>query len=1006
MKVKSRQKANVLEEIFHFHALPDTGASKSVISYDLAKANQIKIEENRRIPLHACNNSDLQCIGAADVVVDQNGHNTEIEVLVAKNMKNEFLIGWRDLIKMGIIHENFPCSVRSVSCPVCKPIGYQHHISATLPDPELVKLFEEFADVFNSEGELRAMVRPPMHITLKKNVKIIPTKVLTGRRIPFNLVKKADEEIEALVSSGVLQEAPEPTEWISPSMFVPKPNSTALRLVTDFRNLNQYVERPVQPFPTASEIVSCIPDGTKCFLKLDAVKGYFQIPLDEESMALTSFLIPGKAVYQYRRAPMGLNASGDEYCKRGDAALAGISNIKKIVDDILIFGQNRKSVLDTARQVLRRCREHGITLSKKKAEFGSCVKFAGYVISTQGVAPDPEKLSALRNFPTPKNLTDVRSFLGLANQLGSFIPDLAHVSKDLRMLLKKDVSWLWLPAHDVAFQKTKEALLQHAVLSHFNNDAYVELLTDASRLNGIGYALIQRDRDDRIRLVQCGSRSLTTSETRYATIELELLAAVWAIRKCRYYLAARMFTLVVDHRPLVGVFHKDSLDAIDNRRILSLLDKIAGYTFTVQWVPGKNHCIADALSRAPVFQPSEEDEDDIKVDIYRVLTRSSTNVRLKRLSEVAAHDKEYQQIIEVWKKASHPSSLAVTHPAKQYASIWENISLDVSGLLLFNDRIIVPRDCRKEILEALHIAHTGISKTRKNAKQLYYWPGLNEEIRKKLVNCDECQRLRASQSKERFITTSATRPLEKMSADLFQSGGKHYLVLVDRYSGYPFVNQLQRLDTQSIWNHLMSTWYLTGFPKSLRTDGGPQFRGPFLQLCTQYGITHELSSAYHPESNGHAEAAVKNMKYLLQKYDHVWKKFQPALLEWRNTPRSGSEHSPAQLMFGRRQQTMLPMTDEAQARSDVTLGKNSHASQSPQLPVEGNSQETLVLNSKEKNYRVLQIGEKVRIQNAVTKRWDGIGTILEIRDNNRSYLVQDNFDDSHILRNRIFLKPF
>ena len=279
--------------------MPDTGASKSVISYDVAQAHQFKIDRTRQIPLHACNKSDLNCVGAVDIVVDFKGNQTEIEALVAKNMRNEFLIGWEDLIKMQIIDTSFPDSRPATrSCSCCRI-----HVCAVQPDAELQKFFDKFDDVFDASGVLKAMKGTPMHITLKKNVKVVPTKVLTGRRIPLNLEKQAEEEIQALVSSGVLREAPGPTEWISPSMFVPKPNSNSLRLVTDFRSLNKYVERPVAPFPSASDIVSCIPEGTKYFMKLDAVKGYFQIPLDEESMALTSFLIPGKAVYQYTRAP-------------------------------------------------------------------------------------------------------------------------------------------------------------------------------------------------------------------------------------------------------------------------------------------------------------------------------------------------------------------------------------------------------------------------------------------------------------------------------------------------------------------------------------------------------------------------------------------------------------------------------------------------------------------------------------------------------------------------------
>ncbi len=227
---------------------------------------------------------------------------------------------------------------------------------------------------------------------------------------------------------------------------------------------------------------------------------------------------------------------------------------------------------------------------------GNTITFAGYILSDQGVRVDPDKLKAMRDFPEPTNITKLRSFLGLATQLGHFLPDLAHVSTLLRMLLKQDIAWLWLPEHSAAMAKTKAALLKPAETYHFDPKKKSHLFTDASHLHGIGYALIQYDRDHP-HLVQCSSRSLTPTEANYAIIELECLAITWAIKKCRIYLAGSNFNVYSDHKPLKQIFETKSLDHMEGSRAHRLIQMVSPYMFQFSYVKKrKEHLIADMLS--------------------------------------------------------------------------------------------------------------------------------------------------------------------------------------------------------------------------------------------------------------------------------------------------------------------------------------------------------------------------------------------------------------------------
>ena len=190
-------------------------------------------------------------------------------------------------------------------------------------------------------------------------------------------------------------------------------------------------------------------------------------------------------------------------------------------------------------------------------ELGSKINFAGHLISDEGIQPNENKYASVSEFPTPKNLKDLRAFLGLAIQLASFVPDLAHMTSTLRPLLKKGNAWLWLDEHEKAFKRIKALQTAKTIIHPFDPKKPTTLLTDASRLHGLGFALMQDYENASPKLIQCRSCCHTPIQQRYATIELECLAIQWAVRKCDYYLRGLPdFKILTDHRPLVGIFAK------------------------------------------------------------------------------------------------------------------------------------------------------------------------------------------------------------------------------------------------------------------------------------------------------------------------------------------------------------------------------------------------------------------------------------------------------------------
>ena len=186
------------------------------------------------------------------------------------------------------------------------------------------------------------------------------------------------------------------------------------------------------------------------------------------------------------------------------------------------------------RIMLNRCRENNITISQKKLEMGKLIHFAGHIISDEGIQPDEEKYTAISRFPQLNSVRDLRSFLGLAQQLASFIPDLAHMMSTLCPLLKKGVAWTWTDDHENSFKEVKNLLTSKTIIHPFDQEAETFLLTDASRLHGLGFALMQQ-KDGEHFLIQCGSCSLTLTRQRFTTVELKCMAIQWAIKKSEFY---------------------------------------------------------------------------------------------------------------------------------------------------------------------------------------------------------------------------------------------------------------------------------------------------------------------------------------------------------------------------------------------------------------------------------------------------------------------------------------
>ena len=949
---------------FTFNSFPDTGSVTSLISRNLATKFKIEVLPCKPgISFIAINGDPIKVNGKAILNVSApNGITAPISFIISEDVKNDVLIGYSDLKELKVISDKFPiASIKSST--------YFNQKAAIALKSSLI---ERYPEVLSGNLPSSGIKGDRMKIFLNNRDDIPPTKVLTARPIPIHYQKEADILIKKALDEGIIARVDAPTEWCALAFFVQKPNG-GLRLVTDFTGLNRRVQRPTHPFPSSFDIISGLDPDAKVFAKLDALSGYHQVELTEKASFMTTFLLPSGR-YRYLRAPMGLSSSSDEFCRRSDAVLTGISGMRKLVDDILVGGKDMADLESKLITILDRCSEHGFVLSKKKFEIGTSVEFAGFQISAGGITPSHKKLEAIANFPTPSNVSSLRSFLGLTNQLRCFVPNLSKITEVLQGLLKKNVAFQWLPDHQESFENAKSELLKELSLHHFSPNLNTKLITDASRLYGIGFALLQyKPGDDKPScILQCGSRSLSMAEKNYSTIELECLGIQWAMHKCSHFLRGlSSFRVLTDHRPLVGIFAKP-LSEIDNPRLLRYRERMLAYSFEVQWLPGKANIIADTFSRFPASKPPVG-----TVPIRACLLGQSLLV--DKIKAEAKTCSAYTSIFGAFSNGKHPSQLPEAHPARTLLSVWDTLSAVDDNLLCINTKqLFVPTGCRKDVLEKLHLSHGGMTRLYNTARSIYYWPGMKNNIRQVVDSCIKCQLHRPKLPNDALIPTIASMPMEMTSADLFQVDQAHYLLLVDRYSGFPFISKLSSLTSRSVIIKLREWFELFGYPRTIRTDGGPQFRSEFAAFCRNFSISHETSSPYHPRSNGSAEASVKNMKNLLIK--STPSTFAENLSIWRNTCSTKGE-SPAFLFFGRRLRTSVPVLS--------TFHPLTPQNTEPSIRVD--------------KLRSIAIGTCVRVQNPRTGLWSDVGVISATNPIGRSYEIQLQ-DGTCVVRNRRFLK--
>ncbi|XP_048575650.1 uncharacterized protein LOC116619407 [Nematostella vectensis] len=635
-------------------AMADTGCQSCLAS--LSVIRRFGLNEADLIPvttrMHAANGTGIPILGAVILRLtgnNQPGLEAKTRQIVYVTNESDRLFLSREACKdLGIISESFPTVGESLYHPTSDSAAISSNKGNTMDTPDnsctcprrqmpppkpteppfpatednRANLQEWLLDYYKSSTfntcehqQLPLMDGIPMRLMVDPEAE--PVAHHTPIPVPLHWQEEVKAGLDQDVALGVLEPVPvgEPVTWCHRMVVCAKKNGKPRRTV-DFQSLNLHATRETHHTQSPFHQARSIPYNTKKTV-FDCWNGYHSVPLHQNDRHLTTFITPWGR-YRYKTAPQGYIASGDGYSRRFDEIVSHVPNKAKCIDDTLLWADDINSSFHQAVNWLDLCGRHGITLNPDKFVFAAdTVEFAGFEITRNSVRPCQKYLDAIRKFPTPVNVTDMRSWFGLINQV-SYAFAATERMLPFRASLKPGTQFTWTKELDQLFEESKSIIIREIEdgVRIFDKSKPTCLATDWSK-TGIGFWLLQKHckcpstapfccrSGWKVTLV--GSRFTHAAESRYAPIEGEALAVADALDKARFFvLGCSNLIVAVDHKPLLKVFGDRSLDEIPNSRLRNLKEKTLRYKFRMVHIPGARHKAADAISRHPTGSTTPE----------------------------------------------------------------------------------------------------------------------------------------------------------------------------------------------------------------------------------------------------------------------------------------------------------------------------------------------------------------------------------------------------------------
>uniref|UniRef100_A0A2N9GQ39 Reverse transcriptase n=1 Tax=Fagus sylvatica TaxID=28930 RepID=A0A2N9GQ39_FAGSY len=549
-----------------------------------------------------------------------------------------------------------------------------------------VSLLQEFEDVFPEEmpNEL-----PPIR-GIEHQIDFVPGAAIPNRpayRSNPEETKELQRQVEDLMSKGYVRESMSPCAV--PVLLVPKKDGT-WRMCVDCRAINNITVKYRHPIPRLDDMLDEL-HGSCIFSKIDLKSGYHQIRMKEGDEWKTAFKTK-YGLYEWLVMPFGLTNAPSTFMRLMNHVLRAFIGKFVVVyfDDILVYSKDLNEHIEHLRYVFDVLKCEKLYANFKKCNF--CMEkvvFLGYVVTTTGIEVDEEKVKAIKEWPTPKSITEVRSFHGLASFYRRFVKDFSTLAAPLTEIIKKNVGFHWGADQDNAFATIKERLCSAPVLALPNFNKAFEIECDASGI-GIGAVLMQ----DR-RPIAFFSEKLSGASLKYPTYDKELYALVRALETWQHYLWPREFVIHTDHESLKHLKGQGKL----NQRHARWLEYIETFPYVIRYKQGKENIVADALSRR-----------------YVLLTSMSAKLLgFEYVKDMYADDADFSNVYKACDKTA-------------FGKFYKH-----DGYLFKESKLCVPSCSMRELLvREAHggglMGHFGVKKTLDILHEHFFWPKMKKDV--------------------------------------------------------------------------------------------------------------------------------------------------------------------------------------------------------------------------------------------------------------------------------------
>lgn len=648
--------------------------------------------------------------------------------------------------------------------------------------------------------------------------------------------KALNDELDRMLELDVV--TPSESPWNNPVLLVKKANGD-WRFCLDCRKLNAVTKGDAYAIPYMPQILDSLKEA-KYLSSIDLSSSFWQIPLQSESQDKTSFTVPGRGIFKFKVMPFGLCGAPARQQRLMDRLLghgfcSDIDNgtVYCYVDDIIICSSDFQTHLVLLKRVLDKLKEAKLTVNFEKSKFfRNSIKYLGYVVDEFGLRTDPEKVSAILNFPTPNSSREVKMFLGTCSWYRRFIRNFSTIAAPLNKLTssgKNAPPFSWSEEAEESFNTLKNALVTAPVLAvpDFNKPFTVHC--DASSY-GLGGMLSQEieGHDHPIAFV---SRSLNKAERNYSATEREALAVLFSVEKYEPYLGSRPFKVVTDHSSLKWFTKLEN----PSGRLARWFCRLSQFDFEVEHRKGTDNVVPDALSRL------------LDATIINVIN--------------SVEDEWFDKIFNGCK--SHP--LNFPNFGVKDGVLYRFSKSKFNLLREFDWKQVVRKDHREAIIKENHCeptaAHLGVFKTHRRLCLRYYWPGMYKDVVDFIKRCDTCAAYKPSQKATPGLMGQpkvCQRPFQVLSIDIVgpmprsRSGFVYLLVVTCCFSKYCLIFPMRRATCAEVVKHMEQRVILAhGVPETVIADNGVQFTGTeFRQMLERYKVPNlHYTPRYTPQVN-------------------------------------------------------------------------------------------------------------------------------------------------------------